>query len=1059
MKLNLQAVEILEKRYLRNGQTAEERFREIAKAIASAEEKDSIARVVEEDAYELMTSLKFLPNSPTLANAGRNTGTLSACISGETLVYTKAGLKPMRDIVVGDYVLTHKARFRKVNRIWSNGEREIIKYAHGRTTRKKFNLGITSEHPVLSSDGNWVKATNLTSPQIPTLWEYSGNFPTVFNMSLFDDGLSKDFDIIDGRVIILNSHPKTIKRSGLYDGRATRCFDKVENDPHMAWLLGAYAANGNLDAKSGIRFTLNSKNVLDIERIELLLRIKFGLDVTVEQSNFGNWTVIKAWNVFVKNFLCNTIGEGFAFKRVPEWIAAASNEYREAFICGISMDGILLNEGRSFRLALANPTLVYEVMLLARSIGLCANFTADASERLSKSPTSRCLCGENQVLHSLVKQEDLCLTEVFDMEVDEDHSFIAGDFIVHNCFVLGIEDSREGIFETLKIASHIQAFGGGTGFDFSSLRPKGAIVKSTDKFSSGPLTFLGIYSNAIKGLTQAGIRDGANMGVMHVWHPDIIDFITIKKSSETILTNFNLSVGMSDEFLEAVDNDKLWRLSFPGFDIIRELPARDIWNLIVEGAWENGEPGVIFFDTINKMRCPEDRKYGEMTATNPCGEMPLLSNEACNLGSINLSKFVMKSGRLDKRNLILTVKTCIRILDNIIDINKFPVAQIEEMVKTLRRIGLGVTGFADYLILRGIDYRSQAAVDEAANVMALVRNASILASEELAEERGPCKAFLNPPCSCTPRRNIAVNTIAPTGSLSKIMGTSAGIEPIPGFHYNKYMLGKIYEITHPLYQQFLDEGRTIPPYFVTAKQVSVKQHICIQAAFQRWVDNSISKTIVCPYTTTKEEVAAAIRFAHASGCKGITLYRTSSRTSEGEAEISTSITPAVPTELPERPRTLLGFNECVKTAKGKMYININFAVDKVRHEQVMAILKSSRPLETFIWIGKSGEEDHANTEAIGRMASRHLRRGLKVKELIKDLIGISADNSSSWDAEMKRIHSIPDCLARVLRNQLLNAEVVPAVNTGSTCKECGGEMISQEGCIFCAVCGFSERCS
>lgn len=623
------------------------------------------------------------------------------------------------------------------------------------------------------------------------------------------------------------------------------------------------------------------------------------------------------------------------------------------------------------------------------------------------------------------------------------------------CFVVPIEDSRESIFESLKMAAHIQAHGGGVGFDFSDLRPKGAPVRTTNRPSTGPLTFLGIYSVAIKGLTQAGIRDGANMGIMSVSHPDILGFIDYKRSTETIATNFNLSISITDAFMQAVEADADWTLEFPGFpQCTKTVKAREIWTKLISGAWENGEPGTIFIDTINNKRCPEDRALGLIKATNPCGESPILPWESCNLGSINLTKFVRK-GRLDKRSLHKVVTTAIRILDNVIDANTFPCKQIDKMTKTTRRIGLGVAGFADYLILRGIDYRSNAAVEEAKNVMATIHFTSIKTSEQLAIEKGPCPAMAGRKATSTPRRNITVNAIAPTGTISRIMGCSAGIEPIFALKSKKQMLGKVYEVSHPLFDEFVEAGKPTP-LFITSNQVSMRQHVLIQTAFQKYVDNAVSKTIVCPFETTKEEVEQAFWLAYKNGCKGITVYRENSRWSQGESAISEAAI-VVPSIVPKRPRILLGFNERVPTAKGNMYININFHLPPTDVEKLLGIFKHYPAIETFIWLGKSGAEDHANTEAIGRIASRHLRRGLPAAELIKDLMGIGADDSSSWDPEMKRIRSIPDCLARVLKSHLPIDQTISV--DGKTCKLCGGEMHNQEGCISCVICGASEKCN
>ncbi len=465
------------------------------------------------------------------------------------------------------------------------------------------------------------------------------------------------------------------------------------------------------------------------------------------------------------------------------------------------------------------------------------------------------------------------------------------------CFVLPVEDSIDGIFESLMNMARIHQTGGGTGFDFSGLRPRGDLVATTKGSASGPISFMSIFNQATGVIVQGGRRRGANMGILRCDHPDIEEFIEAK-IQEGSFSNFNLSVGITDKFMTAVTKDEGFNLINPRTKRkVRSTKARALFDLMVYSSWRSGDPGIIFLDEINRHN--PTPPLGRIEATNPCGEIPLLPYESCNLGSIDLSKFV-KNGTMEWERLRKTIMWGIRFLDNVIEVNKYPLPQIKEIVSGNRKIGLGVMGFADMLIRMGIPYTSDEALKTASETMKFFHQASLEASVNLAEERG---AFPNydqsifPSKNCKPR-NATVNTVAPTGTISIIAGCSSGIEPLFALSYVRNILsGTRFFETHPMFEMELrrrgvytkelmaEVGRkgslrgikAIPEdlkkVFITSFDVSADAHLRIQAAFQEHTDNSVSKTINLPADATVEDVRNIFMMAHQLRCKGITIYR------------------------------------------------------------------------------------------------------------------------------------------------------------------------------------------
>jgi ribonucleoside-diphosphate reductase alpha chain len=545
-----------------------------------------------------------------------------------------------------------------------------------------------------------------------------------------------------------------------------------------------------------------------------------------------------------------------------------------------------------------------------------------------------------RVAHTLAKVEKKEVRKQFEDEfyaVMSDFSFLPGGRTLNNagtpqnqlanCFVLPIEDSMEGIFDAVKWTALTHQAGGGTGFNFTPLRPRGDVVtKSSGGFATGPISFLKVFDAATRQVMQGGKQRGANMGILAVWHPDILEFITCK-SEDGEISNFNISIGVTDEFMRAVEHDKEFSLRNPRTQAeVQKISARLLMDQIVSLAWRTGDPGMIFWDAINRDNPLKD-SVGEILATNPCGEQPLHSFDSCNLGSINLSRFVLLDGTkkpvIDWSRLASITKTAVRMLDNVIDAGTYPLPQITDTVKQNRRIGLGVMGWADMLFQLGMPYDSNEAVSLAEKVMKHVQVSAWEASESLAEEKSPFprweKSWFGAgysPVSHTyehkksPRRfrNLAITTIAPTGTISMAADCSSGIEPVFALSYiknvvnesgltyvNKYFEQALHTAvgSNGAYSDIVsqvaktgsiraieDAPKEIKRTFASAHDIEWQWHVKMQAAFQKYTDNAVSKTINFPSTASIEDVRGAYLMAWKLGCKGITVYRDNSKSSQ-----------------------------------------------------------------------------------------------------------------------------------------------------------------------------------
>lgn len=730
------------------------------------------------------------------------------------------------------------------------------------------------------------------------------------------------------------------------------------------------------------------------------------------------------------------------------------------------------------------------------------------------------------------------------------------------CFVLPVDDAlsngRSGIYDTLKAMALVHQSGGGTGFSFSRIRPSGDTVRSTMGVASGPISFMKLYDASTEVVKQGGTRRGANMGILRVDHPDIRSFITCKDDTSQV-TNFNISVAITDAFMEAVEKGETYDLMSPrDGEVSGQEEAREIFEMIVHGAWKTGEPGVFFIDRANEKN-PVPR-LGSYEATNPCGEQPLLPYDVCNLGSINLGKFAREDASwegdpeegIDWEGLRQVVHLSVHFLDNVIDANRYPLTEIQELSQTVRRIGLGVMGWADMLVRLGVPYNSEEGVELARKVMGFLNEEGRVASEKLAESRSVFPAWQESTwgpeesCARSPQgervhperrlRNCNITTVAPTGTISIIAGCSGGIEPLfavafmrnqagvrmadvnldfvriareQGWHSDELM-ERIAEEGHIHFDEVPEEIQRV---FVTSHDITPEWHVRMQGAFQEHTDSAISKTTNFSFEAAEEDVRKIYELAFRLGCKGVTVYRDGSRpeqvlstgkTGRGEesaeaaqerieleqaladaredahrlrieidhlesAAADRDTTAAATRRKRQRPGILAGRTVKMNSPLGDLYVTIN----EDEH---------GRAFEVFCTLGKAGGPAMADAEAIGRLASLALRSGIPITSVREQLRGISCDRAVGVGPN--KVLSAPDAIGQAIERYLMEKEgvqeelpigVVP-VKGGDTqpgaqssvgsaqgesffgsCPDCGGgQLVNEEGCVKCHICGYSE---
>jgi ribonucleoside-diphosphate reductase alpha chain len=665
------------------------------------------------------------------------------------------------------------------------------------------------------------------------------------------------------------------------------------------------------------------------------------------------------------------------------------------------------------------------------------------------------------------------------------------------CYVLPVGDSMEEIFDSVKAAAIIHQSGGGTGFAFSRLRPKNDFVRSTGGRASGPVSFLKVFNSATEAVKQGGTRRGANMGVLRVDHPDILEFVECKLDGG--MTNFNISVAVTDSFMSALEAGGDYDLINPRTSTaVGRLSAQEVFDRIVRAAWRTGDPGLVFIDRVNASPANPTPEVGLVEATNPCGEQPLLPNEACNLGSLNVARFAREQdGRwsVDWDELERVVRLAVRFLDDVIEVNPYPLAAIDAMVKANRRVGLGVMGWADLLFALDIPYDSAEALELGGRLMAFIQDIGHDQSARLAEERGPFPNFAR---SIYTRgrglRNSTVTTIAPTGTISMIAGCSSGIEPVFALAFEHRVKGIEGERVLPFVSQSFERiGRERGFYsdalmaevarrgtlagipgvpeaaravFKTAHEIHWSWHVRHQAAFQRHTDNGVSKTINLPADATGQDVADAYLLAWREGCLGITVFRDGCKGGQvlnvgvgGDAAAAPVGAEVIDDRVVRpRPHSLAGATYRMETPIGTAFVTVNET-------------PGGDPFEVFVQVGKAGSDTMAVAEALGRLISLVLRLPSplsprrRLEEVISQLAWIGGGQPTGFGAA--KVLSLPDALARTLGEHIgigrgpardaPDASEAGRRRVGDLCKECGqATLVYEEGCKKCLSCGFNE---
>ena len=1012
---------VLERRYLKkddNGkpvETPRELLERVARAIASAESNygktEKEADAVAERFYELMARQDFMPNSPTLMNAGRELGQLSACfvlpvgdsmedifdaikytalihkcLVPETLVMTDFGCKRLGTVTGGSWIETHEGM-------------DVVEAAHSNGVQSVFRV---ETHEGYSVTGTALHRLMVRDPEGTLVWKRIGE------LGKGDTLVMKLGGWLGGTLDKVECGFKDILSSGIGDDVI-----RANEAALCEFMRRAYAECGWISPSGIVAIDLETEDVA-----RTLQTMLFYVGVTTRR-HCSRLTV------------CTKAGY-------------------ETFKDKIGFDSMLLERR------------------------LSENDSDSVSDALAEEGLGHQEADDDG--HYFVTVEEVVPAgerEVVDLTVCGTHAYLADGFVSHNS-------------------------GGGTGFSFSKLRPANDCVKSTAGVSSGPISFMEVFNTATETIKQGGTRRGANMGILRVDHPDIMAFITSKRDSSK-LTNFNISVALTDAFMEALEADGEYDLVNPrSKENFSKLKARKVFDLIVNMAWRNGEPGIVFIDRIN--RDNPTPSVGEIESTNPCGEQPLLPYESCNLGSINLAHMLKATGgrvEMDRERLRETVHWAVRFLDDVIDVNRYPLPQIEQMTRANRKIGLGVMGFADMLLRLGISYDSDEALSLGGEIMRFIDDEGHRASEKLAEERG---SFPNFDASAlagrySRLRNATVTTIAPTGTISIIAGASSGIEPIFAVAYVRNVMDKdilpevnpiFEEVAHArgfhsdeLMKEIAAKGSVkdiqgvpedVARLFVTALDITPESHIRMQAAFQEHTDNAVSKTVNFPNEATTVDVEQVYLLAYKLGCKGVTVYRYGSRDDQvlsvgnGPGEAKEAEEEPEDSRAPRpRPYRTRGTTQRLETGCGHLYVTINE--------------DESGLCEVFTQMGKSGGCTASQSEAIGRLLSLALRSGIEPESIVKQLRGIRCPSPLWQPGGM--VLSCSDAVAKALE-RYVKERPAAAVGDGSAawsegagsaqkqnhvdkgdvcpeCPECGSMVEYVEGCVVCRTCGYS-RC-
>ncbi|MBS3052683.1 MAG: adenosylcobalamin-dependent ribonucleoside-diphosphate reductase [Candidatus Aenigmarchaeota archaeon] len=909
--------------------------------------------------FDIMTNKRFMPNTPAIANFGNRLGMGSACFHPNQLVITLDGPKNISEINVGDKVLTHRGRFRNVKQIFIRETNSLLSFQCRKLPRAA--MLVTEEHPILTyKDGEmgWYPAYMIKEKDKVAL-SYPNETKDVEKIKV--SGIVKD-------VTIENDKCYYEYKGGKFDAfvHTTKSVNEtIEVDYDLMKLFGFYLAEGNVSENDCVRFTLSVDEMEYCNEIISIMERKFGITARIETNSNPErkWLSLRFHSTILAKFFENIFGTGYNEKKIPNWITLLPVEKQKGLMSGmIRGDGTIFKNWNKMnaKLVMSNTNLVYAFWQMCMRCGVFASLRKEKIPKLGNTEPFICTLGDSKgqlLMNELFRkkiQEVVSLNKtfiingfvftdvekiekinyqgpVFNLEVEEDHSYVANMVSVHNCFVLDVDDSLESIMGTLGKAAMIFQAGGGLGYNFSRLRPEGDYVASTSGQASGPLSFMRLYDTMTEVIKQGGIRRGANMGIMNSNHPDIEKFITAKKGNQA-LKNFNISVLITSDFWEYYKKNEPYPLINPrNKQIVRTVNPKMLLDLIVYQAWESAEPGVIFFDHVNKYN-PFFEHLGPIVTTNPCGEVLLYGNESCNLGSINVWAFAKETEdeeiEYDWNGLAETVRTCTKFLDNVIDVNNYPLKEIEEMTLATRKIGLGVMGVGDLLFELGIPFNSEEGRKFMEKIMQFINYHSKLQSIELAKERGILPYFDKSfypqgrlPFSGFDKkdewdfdwnevtekikkhgiRNGYTTIIAPTGSISMIAGCSSGMEPVYSLVFEKHVAVGSFYYVNPIFEKILREHdlfdeeliaeiskmrgsiqnikyvpAKVKKIFVTAMDMTPEDHIRALASFQKWIDSSISKTNNFPANATVDDMKSSYLLAYELGCKDVTVFRDTS---------------------------------------------------------------------------------------------------------------------------------------------------------------------------------------
>ncbi|HET9000400.1 MAG TPA: adenosylcobalamin-dependent ribonucleoside-diphosphate reductase [bacterium] len=1068
-------------------QTPVEMWERIARGVASVEATPELRERFAREFYWLMEDFRFIPGGRIMHAVGNpKRVTALNCFPAGTRVLTREGFKPIEGILPGEEVLTHRNRFRKVTHTMNRETAEAL-----RTVRLWYlgdqPVAATKEHRFLAFDGSrvdWVEAKNLTAAHYIKAGRIDETLP-VRELDLADYVSAAAIEDEVGKLYTVTAYVGGQGARGHTESR--RVARRVPLDERFGLWLGFFMAEGGMTDNS-VYFTFSKDEEPYAEAIYTLSQQLFGVEAAIQRRDGqeGHWMRVYVHSKLMVEFMRNFFDGAFHAhdKRLPAWFLMAPKTVQKAFIAGLFSGDGMVRDGFA-RLFLANPDLVRQVFAILLRLGVVASIRWEGILRYTRHRGMWITIGTQRYVEAIqhwlegkwdyeatleespsnyfykvvdgdlfVKVKECGWTPqsggtVYDLSVEDDHSFVAEFAVSHNCYVIPIkDDSIEAIFEWMKEAARTYSLGGGVGGDISVLRPAGAPVNNAARTSTGSTSFMELMSLTTGTIGQSG-RRGALMITIADHHPDVLDFTKIKRNLSRV-RYANISVRITDSFMRAVEADAMWDLYFENdrVNVRRSIRAREIWSELIRGARDFAEPGVIFWDSIKRWSTSE---YNGMhvTTTNPCSEIPLEPYGACCLGNLNLATFVKDpfapQAQVDWPQLDQALRLATRFLDNILDYNadKHPLPEQREASLYSRRIGVGFTGLGDLLCKLRLKYDTEEAVAFVDRFFDRVKNIVYDESAYLAREKGVFPGYdrdqhlqgrflqtLDASVLEQIRehglRNVALLTVPPVGSGAALAGTTSGIEPIFDLGYTRRsesLSQETFTVYHPLVRAYMEQfaiasEEALPEYFVTAHEIQPEMRVRMQATIQKHIDHSISSTVNCPADVTEEDVARIYFHAWKQGCKGITVYRADSRENILTAGTQRSMqaagtagggTAARPAEVVApaaaaassdrhttraRPKVTTGRTERIETPRGRIYVTIN--------EDGAGVC------EVFV------QSLDVEADAIGRMASLALRTGADPRDVIEQLWRVQSREVSidrSADGTIVRVTTVAQGVA------------------------------------------------